>query len=180
MQTVEENKINYIVFPYTDWSWENEPVGNKSYYLYAYQTMANDTGSFSYMSSSVQERDERWRVATSNIITEGTPALTELRLNAGTTYELQLWYALQPQITWKETTTEWINTPRRWGDDPFIGTPHIVLNSDRIFVSGSVSPVQKQYISPDEQIIIASGSTDMNETIYISSNEDAVLKIYQG
>jgi len=180
MQTVEENKINYIVFPWVEYTTGSLPIGNKFYILYAYQTMANDTGSYSWQSSSVVDRDERWRVATTDIITSGNDTTTELRLNAGTTYQIQLRYGLVPKVTWGTTTTTWIETTKTWGSDPFLGTPHIVLGQDRLFVSGGVSPIQKEYISPDEEIILASGSTDMNETIYISSNEDAVLKIYQG
>lgn len=180
MQTVEENKVNYLVFPWVDFTTGSLPPGDKIYILYAYQTMANDSGSYTWMSSSVVERDERWRVATTNIITEGSPTIDELRLQAGTTYEIQLRYGIEPIVVWRQIETAWINTQRTWGADPINPAEQIILSQDRLFVSGGVEPTQKQYISPNEEIIIASGSTDMDEKVYISSNENAVLRIYQG
>lgn len=181
MQTVEENKVNYLVFPWVDFTTGSLPDGDKIYILYAYQTMANNSGSYTWMSSSVVERDERWRVATADIITEGSPQVPyELRLEAGTTYEIQLRYGIEPIVTWGQMTSTWGNTSRTFGANPINPAEQIVLSSDRLFVSGGVYPYEKQYISDNEEIIIASGSTDMDETVYISSNEDAVLKIYQG
>ena len=180
MQTVEENKINYLVFPWQEFTTGSLPSGDKIFILYAYQTMANDTGSYSWQSSSVVERDERWRVATTDIKTSGNDSSLELRLEAGTTYQIELWFGNIPTATWGTTPTLWSETTRRWGQDSFLGTPHIKLNTDRLFVSGTVEPGVKQYISPNEEIIIASGSLVNEPKMYISSNEDAVLKIYQG
>lgn len=180
MQTVEENKLNYLVFPWVDLTTGSLPSGDKIYILYAYQTMANDTGSYSWASASVAERDERWRVATTNILTSGSETSAELKLEAGTTYTVEFRYGLVPEVTWGTTSTLWGSTTRKWGEDSILGTPHIKLNEDILFVSGTVEPALKQYISPNEEIIIASGSTENNPTVYVSSNEDAVLKIYQG
>jgi hypothetical protein len=184
MQTVEENKINYLVFPWVEYTTGSLPSGDKIFILYAYETMANDTGSFTWQSSSVVERDERWRVATTNIQTSGSDSSTELRLEAGTTYQIELWFGLSPKITWSTTSTLWGQTTRKWSDESgegsLLDTPHIKLNTDRLFVSGTVEPGVKQYISPNEEIIIASGSLENEPKMYISSNEDAVLKIYQG
>jgi len=159
MQTLKENSINYLVFPYVEFTTGSLPQGDKIYILYAYQTMENDTGSYTFQSSSVVEKEERWRVATADIQTSGSDSSLELRVQAGTTYEIELWFGIEPQLTWGTTSTLWGQTSKKWGDDPVLSTPHIVLNTDRMFISGSVLPQQK---------------------VYISSNEDAVLKIYQG
>ena len=180
MQTVEENKVNYLVFPWVEYTTGSLPAGEKIYILYAYQTMANDTGSYTWQSSSVAERDERWRVATTDIQTSGSDSSLELRVEPGTTYQIELWFGNEPQATWSTTSTLWGQTTRKWSDDSFLATPHIVLNTDRLFVSGTVEPGVKQYISPNEEIIIASGSLVNNPKMYISSNETAVVKIYQG
>ena len=180
MQTVEENKINYLVFPWVEFTTGSIPPGDKIYILYAYQTMANDSGSYTWMSSSVVERDERWRVATANITDSSTELITELSLKPGTTYEIELRYGIEPIVTWKQHETTWINTSKVWSAGAFNPQDQIILNTDRLFVSGTVEPAGKQYISPNEEIILASGSTDMNEKVYVSSNEDAVLRIYQG
>ena len=158
MQTLEENKINYVIFPYNEFSTGSLPSEGNIFILYAYQTMKNDIGSYSYASSSVEE-NSRWRIATTDIITSGSATESQLKFDAGTTYEIELWYGLEPQVTWGQTTTTWAQTTKTWGIDAVLGTPHIVLGQDRIFVSGSVTPDQK---------------------IYVSSNEDAVLRIYQG
>lgn len=159
MQTLQENQINYLVFPYVEFTTGSLPQGDKIYILYAYQTMENDTGSYTFQSSSVIEKEERWRVATADIQTSGSDSSLELRVEPGTTYEIELWFGIEPGLTWGTTSTLWGQTTRKWSDDPFLSTPHIVLNTDRMFISGSVLPQQK---------------------VYISSNEDAVLKIYQG
>lgn len=180
MQTVEENKVNYLVFPWVEFTTGSLPTGNKIYILYAYQTMANNSGSYTWMSSSVVERDERWRVATANITNNTTELITELKLQAGTTYEVQLRYGIEPIVTWKQHIETWANTSKLWSAGAFNPQDQIILNTDRLFVSGTVEPAAKQYISPNEEIIIASGSNDMDGKYYISSNENAVLKIYQG
>lgn len=180
MQKVEENKINYLVFPWVDFTTGSLPQGDKIYILYAYQTMENDTGSYTWQSSSVVERDERWRVATTDIQTSGTDSSLELRVEPGTTYEIELWFGNVPTATWGTTPTLWSEATRKWSDDSFLSTPHIKLNTDRMFISGTVEPAVKQYISPNEEIIIASGSLENNPKMYISSNETAVVKIYQG
>lgn len=180
MQTVRENTTNYLVFPYQDFSPSSLPSGDKIWVLYAYQTLANDTGSYSYVSASVQDSDDRWRTAIANVITSGSATAEEIKLQVGTTYNLELRYTLNQGLTWSTTSTLWGETSRKWGDDSFLGTPHIKVGEDTIFVSGSVSPIQKQYISDNEVIVLLSGSTDMNETVYISPNENGVMKIYQG
>lgn len=159
MQTIKENQINFLVFPYVEFTTGSLPQGDKIFLLYAYQTMENDTGSFTFQSASVIEKDERWRVATADIQTSGSDSSLELRVEPGTTYEIELWFGIEPGLTWGTTTTLWGQTSINWSDNAVLSTPHIVLNKDTMFISGSVLPQQK---------------------LYISSNETAVLKIYQG
>jgi len=159
MQRVEENKVNYLVFPYKAFSTDSLPAGENVFILYAYQTMANDTNSFSYISSSVETND-RWRTAVAEIITDGNPSLGQLKLEPGTTYNLELRYGQEEGLTWGEAETEWEDTFLTWSTAKTITPSNLIqLGNDTIFVSGSVSP---------------------DEKLYISSNENAVLKIYQG
>jgi hypothetical protein len=159
MQTVEENKTNYLVFPYEEFT-DTLPSGSKIYALFAYQTMQNDSSSYQFVSSSIIEND-RWSTVPTKIITSGTPLVDELKLIAGTTYEIQLRYALKPiPFTWSTVQGTWSGIQLKWGYQSIVGyDSSILLQQDRLFVSGAVSP---------------------NEKVYISSNEDAVLRIYQG
>ncbi len=159
MQTVEENKINYLVFPYNGFT-DTLPSGSKIYALFAYQTMQNNSSDYQWVSSSV-ESNSRWRKVPTDIITSGTPNVGQLRLLPGTTYEIQLRYALEPiPFTWSTVQGTWSNIQLKWNYQSSVTyDSSILLESDRIFVSGSVFP---------------------NEKIYISSNEDAVMTIYQG
>lgn len=159
MQTVEENKVNYLVFPYNTFT-DTLPSGSKIYALFAYQSMENNTGSYQWTSASLDEND-RWRTIPTKIITSGTPLAGELKLQAGTTYELQLRYALEPiPFTWSTVQGTWSNIQLKWSYESKVGyNSSILLETDRLFVSGAVTPTEK---------------------IYVSSNEDAVLKIYQG
>lgn len=159
MQTVEENKINYFVFPYEAFS--SASLEDGQYFLYAYPTMANDTGSADGSLVSVTRKDDRWRVVSTYIESTNTSANDKLFLRAGTTYEIQLkWGVLNEQI-WGNVSTLWTEAVNEWSynEIDFQTNNSIVISSDRAFCSGSVSPNQK---------------------IYISSNEDAVLTIYQG
>jgi len=45
MQTVKENQVNELVWPYEVVAWVNPPTGSKSNYILAYETLANDSGS---------------------------------------------------------------------------------------------------------------------------------------
>lgn len=155
MQTVEENKINYLVFPSQSIDTSSLDESGNYFILYAYQTMENDDSEFIYQSSSV-DTNERWRTVTANIQTTDTPS-TELLVKAGTTYEIQLRYGTIESPTWGETEDTWGSVSDTWGRLIKVNT--VTLANDTMFVSGSVIPNQK---------------------IYVSSNEDATLKIYQG
>lgn len=158
MQTLKENSINYVVFPYEELNTGSLGPGDKIYILYTYQTMANDTSSALIASSSV-DVNSRWMTAATEIITSGSADFSQLRLQPGTTYNIELRYGNQEPETWGDVSTTWEQTTRTFGEDKRIIGNTITLGQDRVFISGSVQPQQK---------------------VYVSSNEDAVLRIYQG
>lgn len=157
MQTVEENKINYIVFPREAFSSASLELGQ--FFLYAYETLANDTGSADGSTVNLTQEGDRWRVARTYIESTNTIANDKLFLRAGTTYEVELKWGVLSTATWGETETLWVNTTNSWSyDTTDFNTPNsVVVSRDRLFCSGSVSPNQK---------------------LYISSNEDAEMVIY--
>jgi hypothetical protein len=157
MQTVEENKINYIVFPRETFSSSSLELGQ--YFLYAYETLANDTGSGDNSIATVTQQGDRWRVANTYIESTNTSDNDKLFLRAGTTYEVELKWGVLSAETWGESKTLWVNTSNSWSyDTTDFDTPNsVVVSRDRLFCSGSVSPNQK---------------------LYISSNEDAEMVIY--
>lgn len=156
MQTVQENTINYLVFPSSSFDTSSISGSGNYYILYAYQTMENDSSDYDWMSSSIDTND-RWRTVTADIITSGTDTSSTLKLQAGTTYQIELRYGKVTAAIWSEVETLWTDTTQLWSEKSELNT--VTLDTDRIFVSGSVAPNQK---------------------VYVSSNEDATLKIYQG
>lgn len=160
MQTIEENKINYFVFPYESFS--TASIEGGQYFLYAYESLANDTGSGDGSTISLTTKDDRWRVAAAYVESELSPTPNDkLFLRAGTTYEIELKYGRISTATWGSTDTLWSQAVNTWSYDEidFETDNAVVISRDRAFCSGSVSPTEK---------------------IYISSNEDAVMTIYQG
>ena len=163
MQTVKENQVNELVWPYEVVAWVNPPTGSKSNYILAYETLANDSGSSevsSFATASLEMNNERWRVTPINLVTGSTTNLGEVYVKAGTTYEIEFRYGIRPFYIWKEATPLWTDTEGTWSN-PFLSTSNnsIPQGSDRMFVSCAVSP---------------------KETLYITSNDDAKFTIYQG
>jgi len=81
-------------------------------------------------------------------------------VKSGTTYEISFRYGIRPFYIWKEATPLWTDTEGTWSN-PFLPTSNnsVIMGKDRMFVSGSVSPEEK---------------------LYITSNDDAKFTIYQG
>lgn len=161
MQTIKENQINYFVFPQDTVSSAGLPDGSKSYFLYAYETMANNSGSGDGSTATVVQQGDRWRIASTYVESTNTEQNGRLFLRAGTTYEVQLRYGVVDSITWSEVKTLWTDTDYVWSADisDFNLDTSNLVSLDRVFCSGSVSPNQK---------------------LYITSNEDAEMTIYQG
>ena len=163
MQTVKENQVNELVWPYEVVAWVNPPTGSKSNYILAYESLTNDSGSSevsSFATASLEMNNNRWRVTPINLVTGSTTNLGQMYVKAGTTYEIEFRYGIRPFYIWKEATPLWTDTEGTWSN-PFLSTSNnsIPQGSDRMFVSGAVSP---------------------KETLYITSNDDAKFTIYQG
>jgi hypothetical protein len=163
MQTVKENQENELVWPYEVVAWVNPPTGSKSNYIFAYESLANDSGSkevSSFATASLELNNNRWRRTPINLVTGSTTNLGEMYVKAGTTYEISFRYGVKPFYTWIEATSLWTDTDGTW-DTPFVPTDEnsVTMAKDRMFVSGSVNPTQK---------------------LYLTSNDDAKFTIYQG
>ena len=160
MQTVQENSRNELVWPYDVVAWVNPPSGSKGNFIFAYESLANDTSDGVFATASLDLNNSRWRRTPITLVTGSTTNLGEMYVRAGTTYEVEFRYGIKPFYIWKEATSNWTDTEGTWSN-PYTATDRnsVVQASDRMFVSGSVSPEQK---------------------LYITSNEDAKFTIYQG
>lgn len=183
MQTLKEKEYNIIVFPYSEIPDPNPFAGRKNvgYIVYAYDIMANDpSGSYAYgFDSSAGVSVGRWWETEIGINIDNT-VVNNIQLRPGTTYELEFRYGIQPKVTWKQTDTQWRFRRDTWGSEQFFDNNYFVIGESTVFISGSVSPIEKQYISDNETIYLYTGSESITEKIYVSSNENALLKIYQG
>jgi hypothetical protein len=160
MQTVQENKKNELVWPYKVVALVNAPTGSKSNFIFAYETLANDRSKGVFATASLELNNNRWRRTPITIVTGSTTNLGEMYARAGTTYEVEFRYGIRPFYIWKEATSLWKDTEGTWAN-PYTANDNnsVAMASDRMFVSGSVSPNQK---------------------LYLTSNEDAKFTIYQG
>lgn len=134
-------------------------------------TLQNDTGSASitYTTSSSEDRNPRWETLTFDISSSTNYEQNVVKGLPGTTYDLEVWYgpiASGSSLIWGTTAETWTGTDEIWAsaDDDIpsynLATQNATLKyRDRVFVSGSVSPIEKKYIS---------------------SNENAVYTVYQG
>ena len=173
MITLKENQINTITYqketdtPLVTSSYEDGKVFN----IIIYPTLANDTGSSSIThTTSSSETNPRWETLSFDITSSTDYFSKKVSAYGGTTYNLEVWYGYpitsSAELVWGTTTTSWTDTQEIWS---YSGIPIINYNTvtedsilkyrDRIFVSGSVSPTEKKYIS---------------------SNENAVYTVYQG
>lgn len=185
MQTLKEKQFNVIVFPYSEIPDPNPFAGlkNVGYMVYAYDIMANDpSGSFGYgIDSGASVSVGRWWSTDIGVnLTPETP-VNNINLIPGTTYQLEFRYGIQPEITWKLTDTIWKFRSDTWSSEQWkFDDNYFTIGESTVFISGSVAPAQRFYVSENESINLYTGSEDITQKIYISSNEDALLKIYQG
>ena len=173
MITLKENQRNTITYqkeadtPLVTSSYEDGKVFN----IIIYPTLQNDTGSASItFTTSSTEDNPRWETLSFDITSSTDFYNKQVSAYPGTTYNLEVWYGPYPipsdTLVWGTTTTSWTDTETVWSYSgiPTINYDIITENAtlkyqDRIFVSGSVSPIEKKYIS---------------------SNENAVYTVYQG
>lgn len=175
MITLKENQTNTITYqketdtPLVTSSYENGYVYN----IVIYPTLENDTdlASITFTTSSTEDTNNlRWEVLSFDISSSTEYNGNQVKGLPGTTYNLEVWYG--PEITgdalvWGTTSTTWTGTSQIWsyaGTEGGVTYPEITSTStlkyqDRVFVSGSVSPIEKNYIS---------------------SNENATYTVYQG
>ena len=172
MITLKENQLNTITFqkendtPLVTSSLESGSVYN----IILYPTLQNNTllSSITY-TTDVDETNPRWITLDTIISSSNDYNGNQIEAKGGTTYNLEIWYGpiiLDDKLIWGETETTWANTTLTWA---YGGISDINYNTvtagaelkyqDRVFISGSVQPIQKKYIS---------------------SNEDATYNVYTG
>jgi hypothetical protein len=173
MITLKENQTNTITYqketdtPLVTSSYEDGKVFN----IIIYPTLENNTdlASITFTTSS-SETNPRWETLSFDITSSTNYYNKKVSAYGGTTYNLEVWYGTSPTSSdtsvWGTTETNWGDTDVIWAfsEIPTIDYETITQQStlkyqDRVFVSGSVSPTQKKYIS---------------------SNENAVYTVYQG
>ena len=159
MQTLEENKINYLVFPSSSFT---AGTGN-DWIIILTPTLTNNELYETFATASVEELNSRWRVMETYITGSTSDTVSRLYAEAGQTYELDLRFGEKPYITWIEAYPKWIETEGTWAQNGINGDTirnnSVRVSQDRVFISGSVDPTRK---------------------LYITSNEDASFVIYQG
>ena len=172
MITLKENQLNTITFqketdtPLVTSSYDTGSVYN----IILYPTLQNNTllSSITY-TSDVDVTNPRWTTLDTIISSSSDYDGNQIEAKGGTTYNLEVWYGpILPagDLIWGQVQTTWANTTQTWassGDDN-VTYDDVIENSvlkyqDRVFVSGSVQPNQKKYIS---------------------SNEDATYNVYTG
>ena len=172
MITLKENQLNTITFQKeTDTPLVTSSLDSGSVYnIILYPTLQNNTelAGITY-TNDVEPTNPRWTVLKTNISSSSDYTTNQIKGEGGTTYNLEVWYG--PEIEgndfiWANNTNDWINETRLWSaassesiDYDDITSTSTLKYSDRVFVSGSVQPNQK---------------------IYISSNEDATYNVYTG
>jgi len=130
-------------------------------------TLQNDTSdaSIAYTTSSHDlvgyGSNPRWETLSFIISSSSDYEEHTLKGLPGTTYDLEVWYG--PEITgdtlvWGTADTNWIDTDVLWnfqGVDSGVAYSEVTGSGelqykDRVFISGSVSPIEKKYISSNE------------------------------
>ena len=172
MITLKENQPNTITFQKeTDTPLVTSSLDSGSVYnIILYPTLQNNTdlSSITY-TSDVDVSNPRWTTLDTIISSSSDYSGNQIEAKGGTTYNLEVWYGPiipREDLIWGETITTWGTTIQTWDGS---GTQDVTYDSitsistlkyqDRVFISGSVQPNQKKYIS---------------------SNEDATYNVYTG
>jgi hypothetical protein len=174
MITLKENQNNTIAYQKET----DTPLVSSSYvdgYVYnvvLIPTLQNDTGSASIaFTSSSTEDNPRWETLEFELSSSNDYNLRRLGVKPGTTYDMEIYYGpkfISSSVAWGNTSATFGSVTASWeemgglGEDPSVGQIRedgTLKYTDRVFVTGSVSPIEKKYIS---------------------SNENAVYTVYQG
>lgn len=167
MITLKEKQTNTITYqketdtPLVTSSYED----GYGYNIVIYPTLENDTSiaSIAFTTSSTEE-NPRWETLSFDISTSTNYTDATIKGLPGTTYNLEVWYG--PEFTgsgliWGTTSTTFGETSTIWsfgGVEQGVTYNEITSVStkrfeDRVFISGSVSPIEKKYISSNEQAV---------------------------
>jgi hypothetical protein len=107
---------------------------------------------------------------TLQVTTNQVPSYTGL-------YSVELKEFLKSSLKWIDANTIWSQTHRKWSaKDAIIGER--LLDIDRAFVSGSDVPVFKQYTTSSVEYIYESGSVDPLPKQYVSPDEQGAYITY--
>lgn len=172
MITLKANQQNTITYqketdtPLVTSSYEDGKVFN----IVIYPTLSNNTGSASITKvPTTSEDNPRWEVLDFDISSSSDYNAEKLGAKNGTTYNLEIYYGYpftgSAALVWGTTTSTFGATSEIWAepDTQIPGYNDVTSGElkykDRVFISGSVSPIEKKYIS---------------------SNENAVYTVYQG
>jgi hypothetical protein len=172
MITLKSNQQNTITYqketdtPLVTSSYEDGKVFN----IVIYPTLSNDTGSASItFTTSSSEYNPRWEVLNFDISSSSEYFEKTIGAKNGTTYNLEVYYGApftaSTALVWGTTSSTFGSTSEIWSFGAQLQPEYNDVTSgelkyrDRIFISGSVSPIGKKYIS---------------------SNERAVYTVYQG
>lgn len=165
MITLKENQPNTIAFqkendtPLVTSSYDASSVYN----IIIYPTLQNNTllSSITY-TNDTDPTNPRWTTLTTNLSSGSVYNNNQLAAKGGTTYNLEVWYGAESGVNdfiWKNNENTWAEETRLWAS-PSSGSADvnydgITANSvlkyqDRVFISGSVQPNEKKYISSNE------------------------------
>ena len=165
MITLKENQLNTITFQKeTDTPLVTSSLDSGSVYnIITYPTLQNNTdlAGITY-TSDVDETNPRWTTLKTNISSSSEYNNNQIKGDGGTTYNLEVWYgpiATLNDFIWQYNENTWTEETRLWSS-PSSGALAVDYNGvtglcelkyeDRVFVSGSVQPNQKKYISSNE------------------------------
>ena len=163
MITLKANQQNTITYqketdtPLVTSSYEDGKVFN----IVIYPTLSNNTGSASITKvPTTSEDNPRWEVLNVNISSSSDYYEEKLGAENGTTYNLEIYYGNpftgSAAFVWGTTTSTFGATSAIWATpDTQIPSYNDVTSGelkykDRVFISGSVSPIEVKYISPNE------------------------------
>jgi hypothetical protein len=159
MQTLKQGQTNYLVFA----SESIDTTFGNTYVIVISETLTANQLYDQIATGSIVRQNNRWITGEVNIVSQPDSNLGTLYAKAGTTYELDFRVGKAPYQTWIEAYPQWDEADGTWEQNGLssnmIRQNTIRIGQDRVFISGSVAPDRK---------------------LYVTSNEDASFVIYQG
>ena len=200
MITLKENQSNTIAFPKeTDTPLVTSSIEEGFVYnIITYPTIENNTGSAGITyTTDLDPTNPNWSTLRTEISSASVYIGNKIKGDAGTTYNLEIWYGPIAEVNdfiWINNTNTWASETRTWAaessgalavDYNGVTSLSTLKYQDRVFISGSVQPFQKKYISSNEDgnykyIYDETGSVGPEQKTYISPNEKATYIVYTG